>query len=141
MLPSEFFELIPEVTPALLGLREADVDDSDEALALITGLVGAAEVDYEVITGTTVWPQTPTTARDRQHRAAFLTLLTAAALRLKKYQAGLDAVEIHNPDVQQNVAFNLDIVRVIGRAERGAMQRARNLIRGGGWLGKLVGSA
>ena len=48
-------------------------------------------------------------------------------------------LNFHNPDVQQNVAFNLDLVRVIGRAERGTLQRARKLWRGEGtWFEALV---
>ena len=138
MRPSEFFALVPEVDPALLKLPEANVDDDERARAIVDALSAAAEADFEALTGLRGPPTLPATPEERRLRAAYLCLLTAAALRFKKTQTALDAVRVHNPDVQQNVAFNLDLVRVIGRAERGTVQRARKILRGDGWLGRLV---
>lgn len=138
MLPSEFFALLPGVSPAVLNLPEVEMDERDEAVNAVKAIEGAALVDWAELTGLDTWPREGDTAQDRLHREVFLSLLMGAALRYRKYQTGLDAVKMHNPDVPQNVAFNLDLVRVIGRAERSAMQRARKLLRGNRWLTRLV---
>lgn len=138
MLPSEFFEAVPDVTPALLGLREVNIDDDERAEQVVNALVAAALVDYEGLTGSETPPSTPATPTERRQWQAYLGLLQAASLRFQKYQTALNAVKVHNPDVLQNVAFNLDLVRVIGRAERAALQRARKTLRGDGWVRELV---
>ena len=141
MKPSEFFALVPEVDPALLKLPEVNTDENSDAVRLVDALSATALVDYEMLTGRNTYPANPQTPAERRLRDVYVTFLAAAALRFQKYQTALDAKRVHNPDVPQNIAFNLDLVRVIGRAERGALQRARKIFNGDDWLGELVSHA
>ena len=139
MRPSEFFALVPELTPDLLDVPEVGLDDNEQAQRIVDALVDTALLDFELLTGQREWYAAPATLTERRAHAAFLCLLTAAALRNRKVWVAMNAEKVHNPDVQQNVAFNLDLVRVIGRAERGTLQRARKLWRGEGtWFESLV---
>lgn len=139
MLPSEFFGLTPELAPDLLGLPEVGLDDSEEAQRIVNALVDTVLLDFELLTGQREWYPVPSNLTERRAHAVFVCLLTAAALRSRKVWVAMNAEKVHNPDVQQNVAFNIDLVRVIGRAERGTMQRARKLWRGEGtWFNSLV---
>lgn len=151
MRPSEFFAAVP-FKPEQLGIYvEPDpttgqvtpeaLDADAFAQTLTASFVEAARVDYEELTGRSEIPVATDTAENRKLLAVFRLYLVAAVQRTKKEQMSLDVVKIHNPDVQQNVAFNLDLVRVIGRAERGTRQAARKLYRGSTWLNKLVGRA
>ena len=138
--PSVFFTLVPEVTAGVFKLPEVNVDANENAVRLVDALVRAALVDYRELTGRAEPPDVQGTPRGEERALeVFLCFLRASALRARKVQVALDAVKMHNPDVQQNPAFNLDLVRVIGRAERGTLQRARKLWRGDGWLTRLVG--
>lgn len=139
MKPSEFFCTIKALEPADLDLPMKAIDGHERAVMVVESLQQAALVDFEMLTGLTDWPREPQTPLERRHRQAFLLLLEAAALRLKKVRTAIKAPEVHNPDVLQNSAFNLDIVRVIGRAERGVVQSARKIIHGHMWLANLVG--
>ena len=140
MKPSVFFTLVPEVTAGVFKLPEVNVDANENAVRLVDALVRAALVDYRELTGRTEPPDVlGTPPGEERALEVFLCFLRASALRARKVQVALDAVKMHNPDVQQNPAFNLDLVRVIGRAERGTLQRARKLWRGDGWLTRLVG--
>lgn len=137
MKPSEFFNLTG-FDPARLSLPEVDTDENPQAVRLVSALVKSALLDYELLTGLVEWPAAPANQQERKAQAVFLYFLTAAVLRYQKNQMALDAKRVHNPDVQQNVAFNLDLVRVVGRAMRGEKQEARKIWRGDGWLDKLV---
>lgn len=141
MLPSEFFALVPEFEPSKLGLPDVGLDEDERAIALVLALQEAARLDYELLTGQREVPATPTTQQERKLREVFRLFLVAAVQRAKKQEMSLNVVKIHNPDIVQNTAFNLDLLRVIGRAERGTRQEARKLWRGGSWLTRLVGRA
>ncbi len=137
MDPSEFFELLPDIKPELLKLP-VNADDDDRAVALVDGIVRAALVDFAEITGGA--PVQPDAA-DVRGTEAFVSLLSAATLRMQARATAADAAALHNPDVgPQSSPVTLDLVRVIGRASRADLQRARRLLRGGRWLGDLVGA-
>ncbi|AWT34576.1 hypothetical protein DM785_02665 [Deinococcus actinosclerus] len=133
MLPSELLALIPDIGGARLGIPDVNADTNDRALLLTGALVQAATVDMETLTGQP-WTDVGATARERE---AFACLLSAAALRFIKRRTAADAASLHNPDAPQGT-FPLDLVRVIGRAERADVQRARRLL-GGNWLAQLGG--
>lgn len=134
MLPSELLALIPEIGGARLGIPDVNPDDSDRARQITAAVVQAATADMEVITGEPL-VTIPIAGREGE---AFACLLTAAALRLIKRRTAADAASLHNPDAPQGT-FPLDLVRVIGRAERADVQRARRLL-GGNWLAQLGGT-
>lgn len=131
MLPSDLLALIPDIGGARLGIPDVNPDDSERAEQITDALVQAATADLELITGRD-WPDLPTAGRERE---ALACLLTAAALRFIKRRTAADAASLHNPDAPQGT-FQLDLVRVIGRAERADVQRARRLL-GGNWLAQL----